>query len=87
MNFLEEEMMLGHIQFSGSLTNGWSEAWVTGDAGDVDIGLDGTETTKTIAKDCLKYQIERYVTHRGPSPFVEKTGDEYYGCYSLNKLR
>lgn len=50
MNFFEEKMMLSHVQFSGSLTNGWSEAWVTGDAGDVDIGLDGTETTKTFAR-------------------------------------
>ncbi|KAJ6779699.1 hypothetical protein PWT90_07310 [Aphanocladium album] len=90
ITFLAEKMLLDHVRFSGSLTNGWDEAWVMQDAGDVEIGLDGMEQPRTFAEDCLKHQIERYVTRRGPTPFVAKTeNDDYdydYGCYSLDKL-
>lgn len=90
MRFLAEQMKLSRARFGGSLSNGWTEAWVTRDAGDVDIGMDGTDSPKPFAEDCLKYQIERYVTRRGPTPFTEKTETETeegdYGCYSLNKL-
>jgi hypothetical protein len=72
IHFLERKLSLEHSGFNGNFSNSWNEAWVTRDADDKWLP-EGSKTPLSYTADCLKYRIERFVTHGGLSPFTART--------------
>lgn len=71
--------MLEHIKFDSCFANYWDEGWITRDA-DWREQLDNPEAIivpKQYPADCLKYRIERFITHSGPYPFTVPAGSRY----------
>ncbi|KID81938.1 hypothetical protein MGU_10747 [Metarhizium guizhouense ARSEF 977] len=85
IQFLSEHMSLDDIKFDGCFSNQWNEGWVTHDADrERDFGLESVPAQ--YPHDCLKYRIERYITHNGSCPFIEQTGEvngEFYHYHNL----
>jgi hypothetical protein len=63
LKFLNEKLKLAHVKFNGMLSNSSAEYWETYDYDD-DAGYCFGDTSRTPYQDnCLKYRIERFVTH------------------------
>lgn len=73
IQFLEQEMSLESVRFDGFFSNlRAGEGWLTHDA-------DLTDPSVRYSDDCLKYQIERFITHEGPLPFGDMDEPHYLG--------
>lgn len=66
--FLNHVMLLEYVRFEGSFSNAWNEWWIVGDAG----SYAGEDRRLHYPDDCLKFQIERFIIHDGPCPFIPK---------------
>jgi hypothetical protein len=63
LKFLNENLELIHVKFDGRLSSDFSESWVTYEYND-DAGYCFGDTPRIpYPDDCLKYRIERFVTH------------------------
>ncbi|EPE31806.1 Ankyrin repeat-containing protein [Glarea lozoyensis ATCC 20868] len=93
IEFLHNELSLENIKFDGHLKAGiidtefpWSEDWRTQSEAQAinEKSFPGLSTRLYYSEDCLKYRIERFVTHRGPSPFQKNPGPRMeYGRYDI----
>jgi hypothetical protein len=70
IHFLYDELSLLQVRFYNNFSNSYDEAWFTCEW-DKQPRRYG-ERLKRYKNECLRYQIERYVTHEGPSPFTAK---------------
>lgn len=64
--FLHDELSLIHVRFDENFSNVYNEAWFTRNWDEISHGEVHARRYK---KNCLRYRIERYVTHDGAFPF------------------
>jgi hypothetical protein len=85
IHFLSEILSLERIRFNGCFSNLWNEGWVTRDA-EEKRWLGSTQGFTPYPDDCLKYRIERFITHGGVSPFAARNGRRGDGLYDYHNL-
>lgn len=80
--FVHENLRLEKVRFTGPLSNGADKSWQTWD---YEMPKDISSTDKVLLRsiaapddcdeNCLKYKIERFISHRGQCPFTPRRGD------------
>jgi hypothetical protein len=89
IQFLNETMSLEYIRFDGCFSNLRDEGWVTRDA-DWERAFGIVRALPQYSDDCLKYRIERFITHAGPCPFTARTEkvdrESYNAAYDYHGL-
>ncbi|KAK9321775.1 hypothetical protein V1517DRAFT_159991 [Lipomyces orientalis] len=85
IHFLRQTLSLEHVRFNGCFSNSWNEAWITRDADDERL-FDLSGVSAPYPDDCLKYRIERFVTHGGVSPFTARTVKDYENMFPYYNL-
>lgn len=73
IHFLSEILSLEQVRFNGCFSNSWDEGWITRDA-EKKRRFGGPPGLIPYPDDCLKYRIERFITHGGVSPFAARKG-------------
>jgi hypothetical protein len=96
IQFLHDELSLEKVHFDGHLKAGtidtespWSEDWRTQSEAQAinEKSFPGLYPRLRYSEDCLKYRIERFITHRGPSPFQKHPGPLMeYGRFDIHEV-
>lgn len=84
IHFLSATLTLEHVRFDGCFSNQWDEGWVSRDPED-ERWPGSANPAVPYPADCLKFRIERFITHEGDSPFSPNTytDDGWSGDYNL----
>ena len=72
--FLNQELSLQHMKFSGYVTYGTFEAWTTFGEGSDGPGIPRWDG-------CLANRIEKFVSHEGPCPFTRRKSNGEPGLH------
>lgn len=83
ISFLSETLSLEHVRFDGCFSNMYDEAWVSREA-DEQWQPGSSIAPVPYPADCLRFRIERFVTHDEVSPFAPKTSTDNRGWSEYN---